>query len=119
MEYTHEEKMTILFQKVAEVLTEHAHPRVPERGSFRKAAVDAEIREEGWVATLGIEESYLSETERRVRLGVHNTGDDRLVSHYLFKGTKQEILTWLNSPEGLAQIIESCDHLIEKAKSSG
>ena len=119
MEYTHEQKMNQLFQKVAEVLAEHATARIPETGSFRKVAVDAHIGEENWESTLGIEESYLSETERRVSLGVHTADDDRLVCNYLFKGTKQEILTWLNSPEGLAQIIESCDHLIEKAKSSG
>lgn len=117
MEYTHEQKMTILFQKVAEVLTEHAKARVPETGSFRKVAVDAEIGDEDWESTLGIEESYLSEIERRVTLGVHKKDSDRLVSNYLFKGTKQEVLTWLGSPEGLAQIIEACDHLGEKVKT--
>lgn len=118
MEYTHEQKMNQLFQKVAEVLTEHAQAKVPETGSFRKVAVDAEIGDEDWESTLGIEESYLSETERRVTLGVHKKDSDRLVSNYLFKGSKQEVLTWLESPEGLTQIIEACDHLIVKTKNT-
>lgn len=118
MEYTHEEKMRQLFQKVAEVLVEHAQARVPETGSFRKVGVDAEIRDEDWECTLGIEESYLSDTERRVTLGVHQKNSDRLVSNYLFRGTKQEVLNWLASPEALPQIIEACDHLITKSRDS-
>lgn len=106
--------MDILFQKVTEILIENAQARVPEAGSFRRVGVDAELREEGWESTLSIEESYLSETERRIMLGVRRADDDRMVNNYLFKGSKQEVLAWLNSPEGLAEIIAACDHLIRK-----
>ena len=111
MKLTREEQLNKLFQAVAELLVKNAKEGVPEIGSFRKLTVRGGIKGMEYEGILGIEQSYRVENERRVTLGVHGKGDDRLVSNYLFKGTKEDVMAWLESPEGLEQIIEAYEHL--------
>lgn len=116
MKLTREQQLNKLYQAVAELLVEKAKVSLPEAGSFRKITVGGNVKGEICHSILGIEESYSSQTERYVTLGVYREGEDRVVSNYLFKGTKQEVLEWLESPEGLTQIIEAYEHLEEKVK---
>lgn len=113
---TREEQLNKLFQTVAELLVKNAKEGVPETGSFQKLTVGGKIKGADYESILGIEQSYQAENERRVTLGMHRTGDDRLVSNDLFKGTKEEVLAWLESPEGLEQIIEAYKHLEARVK---
>lgn len=116
MKLTREEQLNKLFRTVADLLVKNAKEGVPESGSFQKLTVGGKIKGADYESILGIEQSYQAKNERRVTLGMHRTGDDRLVSNDLFKGTKEEVLAWLESPEGLEQIIEAFKHLEARVK---
>ena len=116
MKLTREEQLNKLFRTVAELLVKNAKEGVPETGSFQKLTVGGKIKGADYESILGIEQSYQAKNERRVTLGMHRTGDDRLVSNDLFKGTKEEVLAWLERPESLEQIIEAYKHLEARVK---
>lgn len=46
--------------------------------------------------------------------GVHWLNDDRMVSNFLFTGTKQEVLEWLESQDGQQQVVDAYIRLQEK-----
>ena len=54
------------------------------------------------------------EKSRRIAVGVFREGTDRLTSHYVFKGTKAEIIDFLKSEEGKEQIYASVIELSDK-----
>lgn len=113
---TREEQIFKLFEAVAELLVKKARELVPETGSFQKVCIEGHYSGTDCHSYLSIENSHRSETERQVTLGVFREGYDKLVSNYLYTGTRQEVLSWLESREGLKQIIKAYEHLEEKAK---
>ena len=103
-----------LYRAVAEHLAEKAQDNVPETGRFKKYTIAGHFTGENIRGILGIEEGYQSDSARCVSLGVCCDGDDRMVSNFLFTGTKQEILEWLGSPEGQQEIADAYIHLEDK-----
>jgi len=43
-----------------------------------------------------------------------NMTDEAMVSNFLFTGTKQEVLEWLESQDGQQQVVDAYMHLEEK-----
>ena len=103
-----------LYRAVAERLAENARDYVPETGHFKKYTVSGHLTGDAVRGILGIDESFKSDSSRCVSLGVYCDGDDRMVSNFLFTGTKQKILEWLKSPEGQQVIVDAYIHLEEK-----
>lgn len=114
MERTRNQTLNELYQAVAEHLAKEARNHVPETGRFQKYTVEGHIKGEKIRGILGIEEGYKSDSDRCVSLGVHWDDDDRLLSNFLFTGTKQEVLEWLESQDGQRQIMNAYMHLEEK-----
>ena len=54
------------------------------------------------------------ENGRRLAMGVFRKGTDRVVSSYVFKGTKSELLAYLKSEESKEQIYETVLELFDK-----
>ena len=104
-------QLNILFEAVTEHLVRLARDQVPETGSFRRVSMGGYRKGHPFHSILGIEESYESETMRRISLGMYREGEDRVISNYLFRGTKQEVIAWLEDPENRQEIIDTFEHL--------
>lgn len=112
--YTYEEIMSILLAKVIEVLTQNVYERVPMTGPFRKVMVtychpDSDLR-----GILAVQAHYESPEVRTVFAGMFREGDDRLIQNFLFDGTKEEILVWLQEKKRIQELLEIYNHLSEK-----
>ena len=113
-----EKKLQSLFAAVTEHLSDSVRDRVPETGSFRKVSVGGHCKGSLYRSVLSVEESYKCETLRWVTLGVYREGEDRVISNYLFKGTRQEVLGWLEDPANLSVLAEACAHLEEAVQKA-
>ena len=114
MEQARMKDVNKLYRAVAERLAEKAQDNVPGTGRFKKYTIAGHFTGENIRGILGIEEAYQSDSARCVSLGVCCDGDDRMVSNFLFTGTKQEVLEWLKSPEGQQEIVDTYIHLEDK-----
>lgn len=103
-----------LYRAVAERLAEKAQDNIPETGRFKKYTISGHFTGEDIRGILGVEGTHQSDSARCVSLGVYCDGDDRMVSNFLFTGTKQEVLQWLKSPKGQQEIVDAYIHLEEK-----
>lgn len=109
------EKLNIIVKKSMEVFADHADKTVPENGKFLRSNVFFEIPETQNEGLLFIEyDGENPKTQRRLSVGVHNKNSDRLISNYLFKGTKQEILEYLQNDKNKDEIIQSVNNLSDK-----
>ena len=114
MEQARMKDVNKLYPAVAERLAERAQDNIPETGRFKKYTVAGHFTGEDIHGILGIEEAYQSDSSRCVSLGVYCDGDSRMVSNFLFTGTKQEVLEWLKSPVGQQEIVDAYMHLEDK-----
>lgn len=114
MEQARIEVVNKLYRAVAERLAEKAQDNVPETGHFQKYTIAGHLTGDNVRGILGIEKAYQSDSARCVSLGVYCDGDDRMVSNFLFTGTKQEVLEWLESPEGQQEVVDAYIRLEEK-----
>ena len=103
-----------LYRAVAKRLAEKAKDNVPETGRLKKYTIAGHFTGENIHGILGIEEANRLDSTQCVSLGVYCDGDDRMVSNFLFTGTKQEVLEWLKSSEGQQEIVDAYIHLEEK-----
>lgn len=114
MEQARMESVNKLYPAVAERLAERAQDHVPETGRFKKYTIAGQFTGENIHGILGIEEAYQSDSSRCVSLGVYCDGDGRVLSNFLFTGTKQEVMEWLKSPEGQQEIVDAYIRLEDK-----
>ena len=90
----------LLISKSREYLAQRAEREVPENGIFTRLFVAYDIPETNNEAIIAIEHDEKEpKTQRRLSIGVHNQHSDRLFSNYVLKGTKQEIINYLNNKE--------------------
>lgn len=96
---TDEEVLDFLIPKMLECMKKKIDP-LPEQGKFDSHSVS--ITYPGTTC-----EAYLNYTydpidggdrNRRLRASMCRQGSDRMISHYLFKGSKAECLAWLEKP---------------------
>lgn len=110
-----DEKMKILVPTTKEVLTDIAEKEVPENGQFRKVFVSFDIPNSTNEAKLIIEQDETEpKTQRRLSVGVHHQNSDRLISNYLLKGTKKEIIDFLKDDNNNQEIIDAVNILSSK-----
>jgi len=112
----HEKDMMILISKAAEFLADVVQTRIPETGVFQTVSVIFDYPGEPFGGRLAVEKSYEALDSRRITAGIHRKNDDRLVSNYLFTGTKAEVLDWLRSAENLPGLIDTFEHLKDRAE---
>lgn len=110
-----EERMNLLMSQVRTILLEDAERQVPENGQFRRVNTLFDIPETSNEGILSIEHDELEpKTQRRLKMSVRHENSDRLVSNYILKGTKKEILDYLKDDNNLAKLIEIANELSDK-----
>ncbi len=105
----------ILISKSREYLAQRAEREVPENGMFTRLFVAFDIPETQNEAIIAIEHDEKEpKTQRRLSIGVHNQYSDRMFSNYVLKGTKQEIIDYLNNKENQESIKTTVSSLSSK-----
>ena len=102
-------------------IADEVEKNVPESGAFRSVRYSFSVCGKYW-----IKEAYVS-VEAKLREGIeakHITvscpfPDDasRIMSHYYSKASKEEVLNWLRSEEGCAEILGSILQLDESIRN--
>lgn len=106
----------LLITKSREYLAQRAEREVPENGAFTRIFVAYDIPDSQNEAVIAIEHDEKEpKTQRRLSIGVHNQHSDRLFSNYVLKGTKEEILNFLNNKENQETIKTTISNLSKKA----
>ncbi len=107
-----EKKTDSLLEKGRSILYKRAEREVPENGKFRKIFVAFDIPETQNEALISIEHDAVSpEVNRRLSVGVHRQNSDRITSNYLFKGTKREVLDYINNKDNQAELHKTINNL--------
>ena len=107
----------LLITKSREYLAQRAEREVPENGVFTRIFVAYDIPDTQNEAVIAIEHDEKEpKTQRRLSIGVHNQHSDRLFSNYVLKGTKEEILNFLNNKENQETIKTTISNLSKKTE---
>ena len=113
--YSDKEKTDILVSKSRQILAQKTEKEVPENGQFRKIFVAFDVPNTQNEAVLSIEHDLKNpKIQRRLFIGVHHQNRDRLFSNMLLRGTKQEIIDYLNSEDNQELVKTLTAHLSDK-----
>lgn len=93
---TNAEKKGLLIQKCREVFRDSVEERLPEQGPAQRVFVAFDYPGTEYEAFLTAEADRLNWSGRRVSIMMRPKGSDRVMSNYIWKGTKQELLQWLD-----------------------
>ena len=119
-----EEMLDFAVKMCSEKLLESSERRVPEYNKFAPHSIAFYIPGTSNIAEITVkqdEENY--KTQRRVLVGVHHKNSDVLISNYLFKGTKKEVLEYIKTLSGerlneLTKVIKELSEESDKYHSS-
>ena len=112
-ELTNQEKQTIVMRRVAEELVKGLRTQVPEKGIFKSYGFRFDVYGTKNAGMMQVE--YKSGDQRMLHLGVLRKGTDRLYSHFLPRGTNQDLIAYLENPDNLSEWLESIQHLSDQA----
>ena len=111
-----EEKMKILTAKTKEVLSQAAEREVPENGRFSRVFVTFSVPESDNKAVFSIIHDDVDyKDKRQLSIGVHRQNSDRMFSNFIMKGTKKEIIEFLNDERNNEELKQIVEHLSVKA----
>lgn len=112
---TNFEKTIKILEKCAEHLSERLRDHIPEQGDFPPNQVWFEYPGTKYAGYMRIEKDLLSEdgTVRRLRTSMGQKNSDRIVSHYLEKGTNTQLIAWLSESGSIQKLAESYGQLKE------
>ncbi|MCD8024630.1 MAG: hypothetical protein LUE64_03770 [Candidatus Gastranaerophilales bacterium] len=103
-----EDKTQFLTRRCSEILAGRAEKEVPENGNFTKILVTFDVPETQNQASMVVECDALNPKDsRRVSVCARRKGSDRLTSIYMFKGTKKEVLDYLNNKENYPNFVNA------------
>lgn len=107
-----EEKMQILIPKGSDLLMQRMEREVPENGKFQKISVSFDIPDTQNKAQFLIEADAKDYKDQRIlSIGVHHQNSDRVISNYMFKGTKQEIIDYLKDNSNFPEFTQTVNEL--------
>ena len=113
---TNEEKIYEFAPNAAKLLAKKAEYEVPENGQFGKCAISFNIPGTQNTAYYLVEHDILEpKDQRRFSIGAVRNGSDRMTSVQLIKGTKKEILEFLQDDKN-AQLFR--DTLVKVSNST-
>ena len=90
--------------------------KVTSEHGFKPLGFVFRVAGENQEGILYLEESGREPGQYRLRLGVHEIGDDHEVSHYMFKGTREEIEAYVQEPEHTDEWMVSLTELSERVR---
>ena len=106
------ETIDTLTNKLCEILSQRVCAEVPQNGKFSKISVTYSIPDTQNKARVSVEYDLINPKDgRRLCVSSFRNGSDRLVSSYVFKGTKQEILEYLNNSKSAEKILKTIKQL--------
>ena len=111
-----ERKMTKkdFVRRAMEVMLEHYDAHIPATGRCKPFSVSCRYPETDYEALLQVEQDLTGGSDsRRLRTMMHEYGSDRVVSHYITKGTGNEIKAWLRDTENRGELMTSYEQLKE------
>ncbi len=107
-----QDKMEILMRRLCEVLSKRTENEVPENGKFSPISVSFSIPQTNNKAKAIVEYDALAPKNlRRLSIASHHANSDRLISTYILRGTKQEIIDYLNNPQNQKKLIKLAGEL--------
>jgi len=93
-----DEMLNFALKMCSQKIAESAERCVPEYNKFSSHSIAFLIPGTSNVAEIIIKQDEKEyKNQRRVLLGVHHKNSDAIVSNYVFKGTKKEVLEYLKS----------------------
>lgn len=106
---TNMEKTVKILEKCAEYFTDRLKNHIPEQGNFPPNQIRFEYPGTKYYGYMRIEKDLLCEdgTGRRLRTSMGEMGSDKIVSHYLEKGTNPQLIAWFADPGNIQKLIES------------
>ena len=106
---TNKEKTIKLLEKCMEYLTQRLHDHIPEQGEFPPCQVCFEYPGTKYMGYMRIEIDLLSKdgTGRRLRTSMGERDSDKIVSHYMEKGTNAQLIAWFADTGSLQKLMES------------
>ena len=114
MEQARADVLHRLYSLIADDMAKKAQLHVPETETFRKYTIQGHLTGDDIYGLLGVEEADHAGSARCVSMSVFCKGDDRVLTNFLFTGTKQEVLEWLKSADGQREIVDAYIQLEEK-----
>lgn len=96
---TEEEKKVILIQKGRKIFRNNVEKEIPEEGPTERVFVVFDYPGTEYEAFLTAEADHLDWSGRGVSAMMRPKGSSRIMSNYIWKGTKQELLRWLDQEE--------------------
>ena len=115
-----ERKMTKkdFVRRAMEVMLEHYDAHIPASGRCKPFSVSCRYPGTEYEALLQVEQDLTgSPDSRRLRTMMHENGSDRVVSHYITKGTGDELKAWLRNPENRGELMKSYEQLKQSVDS--
>ena len=107
-----QDKMEILMRRLCEVLSKRTENEVPENGKFSPISVSFSIPQTNNKAKAIVEYDALAPKNlRRLSIASHHANSDRLVTTYVAKGTKQDIIDYLKNHENQERLVKLANEL--------
>ena len=113
MAFDNEKAKRVLIPAVMEAEIKSIMSKVPEKGIF--GPVSWAMQYPGTEHKGRFTTQYSAEHGCVIRASMIVKGTSREISNYVFFGSKQECLDWLNDKSHVEELIEIYNHLVEKA----
>ena len=107
-----ENELNILTSKMREVLLQRIEKELPENGKFAPISVSYTMPEtQNKIKIIAEYDPIEPKEQRRLLLSSYRLGSDRMVSSYILKGTKKELMDYIKQDESQNKIIKIADEL--------
>ena len=110
-------QVTLLVRTAAQTMQKRLQKEIPETGDFEKYGVSYRLLKTPYEICLAVEPDSANPDNRRLTTNVWHTGDDRVVTNYIAKGSSKELVQKLKDSNTLSEITDSFLHLLERAEN--
>lgn len=102
-----------LIERCKDYIAQYIAEKVPEKGRINPHTVSFSWAGTNYKGVFIIETDLLSKdySGRLIRTGMHEYGDDRLVSHYYYRGTNEELINIMKDPANTGELIAEFESL--------
>lgn len=112
---TAEKSYLFLCRRAVEIMVERIEKELPKKGTFGNISVSFTIPETVKKASLIVEDDALNGDLRRVSAAIRLRGGDDMIQTYFFRGTNEEIITFLQRKAAISELKDVWDALSLRA----